>query len=102
MVITVLSVIWSTRQAILKISEASQDAEAMRGTLQEVSLVFILASCYYAMALSNWATFQSDSDISNPRTGRASYWLQASAEWICLMMYTWALIAPKVFPDRFQ
>ena len=72
----------------------------LRSILQETTLVFILISCYYAMVLTNWATLQKDSTLNNPKTGTASYWLQAAAQWACLLLYMWSLIAPKLFPDR--
>ena len=39
-------------------------------------------------------------DISDPKVGYSSFWIQASAQWICLIMYSWTLVAPKLFPDR--
>ncbi len=72
----------------------------LRMVLTEISIVFILTSSYFAMVLTNWATLQSSFAISNPRTGTTSMWLQASAQWIALLMYAWALVAPKLFPDR--
>jgi hypothetical protein len=72
----------------------------LRATLLEVSVVFILISCYYAMVLTNWATYQADDRLSNQRLGRTAMWLQASAQWIAIIFYMWALVAPKMFPDR--
>ena len=62
--------------------------------------MFILASSYYCMVLTNWATLQSSFSLSDPKTGDASMWIQASAQWAALLLYIWALVAPKLFPDR--
>ena len=66
----------------------------------EVSAVFILVTCYFAMVLTNWATVQSRYGLSTANSGTAAMWLQASGQWVALAMYAWSLIAPKLFPDR--
>ena len=66
----------------------------------ELAVVFILATTYYGMVLTNWSTLQTNGTIENPRTGYSSMWLQASAQWIALLLYVWALVAPTLFPDR--
>lgn len=81
-------------------SERGYYAPGLKVVLQEVSVVFILASSYYAMVLTNWVTLQQSYQLSNPKTGTAAMWLQASGQWIALLMYMWALVAPKLFPDR--
>jgi serine incorporator 1/3 len=76
------------------------DTPSLRVIFQEVSVVFILISAYYCMVLTNWATLQSSSSISDPRYGDIALWLQASAQWIAILFYIWTLFAPKFFPDR--
>jgi hypothetical protein len=110
--ITTLSLVWSTYTAVLKINEVLPDVETksqdvrgysspeLRVVLQETTVIFILISCYYAMVLTNWSTLQSSTNISNPKTGSSSFWLEASAQWISLSLYAWSLMAPKLFPDR--
>eukprot|EP01035_Chromulina_nebulosa_P020754 gene20754-26910_t len=117
--LTVVSLTWSTSTAINKIPsntsakvdnsnpiiEDNQSAKKevqpiLKNVLAEVSVVFILASTYYAMVLTNWATLQSNYNISSPRQGQAAMWLQASAIWVALSLYVWTLVAPKLFPDR--
>lgn len=114
MAITVLSLIWSTQTAVQRLQELQTEGEAssdpdapqdytkpgLQALFIESTIVFILISCYYGMVLTNWATLQSSDSINNPKTGTASFWLQASAQWICLLLYVWALLAPKLFPDR--
>ena len=66
----------------------------------EVSAVFILVTCYFAMVLTNWATVQSRYGLATANSGTAAMWLQASGQWVALSMYAWSLIAPKLFLDR--
>jgi len=114
MAITVLSLIWSTQTAVQRLQELSAENDVssdpdspqdynkpgLQALFVESTIVFILISCYYGMVLTNWATLQNSDSINNPKTGTASFWLQASAQWICLLLYVWALLAPKIFPDR--
>ena len=78
----------------------AQSTAGLGGILMEIAMVFILGSAYYAMALTNWATIQGSASIANPRSGTSSMWLQAAAQWIALLLYLWALVAPKLLPDR--
>ena len=52
------------------------------------------------MVLTNWATLQSSTSISSPKTGLAAMWIQAAAQWIAILMYVWSLVAPKILTDR--
>lgn len=74
----------------------------LRILLANVIVIFILATCYYAMVLTNWGTEQADFELGNARQGSEAMWLQASAQWVCFLMYIWAQIAPLLFPDRFD
>lgn len=75
-------------------------SSGLRYLLQQVSVVFILISTYYAMILTNWGTLQSSYDIAVPKSGQVAMWLQASGQWIAILLYIWSMIAPKLFPDR--
>ncbi len=72
----------------------------MKSLFVQVSVVFLLISGYFAMILTNWATLQTATSISNPKTGRAAMWIQAAGQWIAVVIYLWSLLAPKLFPDR--
>ena len=69
--------------------------------LIEVSIIFLLISCYFAMVVTNWATEQrANGDTSAPNQGKVAMWLQTSAIMIAISLYIWSLIAPIIFPDR--
>ena len=109
MALTVISITWATSSTISKVPGASVNVQdgntvdrvmSLRSVLQEISIIFILASAYYSMVLTNWATLKSNQISTDPRTGTDSMWLQASALFICIALYVWSLVAPKLFPDR--
>mgnify|MGYP001945643362 CR=1 FL=1 len=82
-------------------SEVKQGyTEDMKKLLTEVACIFLLVSCYFAMVITNWATEQRGGDSSNPTNGNAAMWLQATAQWIALVLYAWTLVAPTIWPDR--
>jgi hypothetical protein len=66
----------------------------------ELTTVFILISAYFAMVLTNWATYQEHSDSPDPKAGRAAMWMQAAGQWVAFLLYSWSLFAPALFPDR--
>ncbi|KAG5184707.1 serine incorporator/TMS membrane protein [Tribonema minus] len=71
------------------------------------NIVMILLSMFFGMMLTNWGVVQSDSSsienpatYSDPKNGEAAMWLTAAGQWACMLLYTWTLVAPKLFPDR--
>ncbi|XP_067123445.1 probable serine incorporator isoform X2 [Centruroides vittatus] len=64
--------------------------------------MFALASLYVMMTLTNWykpsahnVTAQANIDNFYP-----PMWIKIVSSWICIILYTWTLIAPIVLPDR--
>ena len=63
----------------------------------------LIISMYMAMLLTDWGVAPSADVESSGRkfsVGIASAWLQMSTNWLCCLLYTWTLIAPKLLPDR--
>eukprot|EP01039_Chlorochromonas_danica_P011289 gene11289-12594_t len=122
--LTVLSILWTTYNTVKKIPQITDsstgeainivnvgtttsakgeneiDLSLLRQLLAQVSLVFICVSGYYAMVLTNWATYQSSSDIYEARTGTSTMWIQASGQWIAIAFYLWSLVAPQILSNR--
>jgi Serine incorporator (Serinc) len=73
---------------------------SLKLALQSASILFICASAYYSMILTDWGTVRSSSGLSSAKEGVASMWFQATAQWIALLMYIWSLVAPLVCPGR--
>jgi Serine incorporator (Serinc) len=73
---------------------------SLKLALQSASILFICASAYYSMVLTDWGTVRSSSGLSSAKEGVAAMWFQATAQWITLLMYIWSLVAPLVCPGR--
>ncbi|XP_037026856.1 probable serine incorporator isoform X1 [Bradysia coprophila] len=61
-------------------------------------VVFITATLYVMMTLTNW--YQPNSTLETLNANAASMWVKIVSSWLCLALYTWSLIAPIVLPDR--
>lgn len=79
---------------------ANPTAAAADTPLQRFVFLFILvvASAYMAMVLTNWAT-GTESAIGTRATA-GNMWVQISAQWAAVALYTWTLIAPAVCTNR--
>ena len=64
-------------------------------------LIFALASMYMAMLFTGWGT-ASAMEKDRIDMGWASVWIKISAQWVISLLYAWTLVAPTVFPDRFN
>ncbi|KAF0689146.1 Aste57867_19418 [Aphanomyces stellatus] len=74
-------------------------------------LIMVLGAMYMAMVLTEWDTASgytfSDSknylldDIGGGRVqDGAAMWVHIASQWFIILLYTWSLVAPHVFPDR--
>lgn len=99
--ITAVSISYATYSAVsVVLKDSERMATNATRTLQGISMLFILSTCYFAMVLTNWATMQNSEGVSNNKNAYTSMWFQASAQWIAVLLYIWCLVAPKLFPDR--
>ncbi|CAF0857052.1 unnamed protein product [Adineta steineri] len=60
--------------------------------------MFLLATLYAMMTLTNWYTPAKDFHTYN--NNLASLWVKIVSSWLCVVLYIWTCIAPAVFPDR--
>lgn len=60
--------------------------------------MFLLASLYVMMTLTNW--FSPSSNLDTLNSNAAAMWVKISSSWMCIALYIWTLIAPAVLPDR--
>jgi len=79
--------------------EATEEAVAANG-FQFFHLMMMMGSCYLAMLLSSWAITGSSGIVTSTNSGTASMWVKLGSELLCLILYVWTLVAPKLFPDR--
>ncbi|KAL1449993.1 hypothetical protein WDU94_002456 [Cyamophila willieti] len=60
--------------------------------------MFILATLYVMMTLTNW--YSPNSSIESLNSNEASYWVKIISSWFCVGIYIWTLVAPMVLRDR--
>lgn len=65
-----------------------------------INIVLAFISCWIAMALTGWGSISTGGNAANPSVGRVSMWMIVSAQWLMYVLYTWTLVAPRLFPDR--
>lgn len=70
----------------------------------KLNVVLALISCYVAMILTGWGIIDAiDEDThnaANPTIGRVNMAILGISQWLALLLYTWTLVAPVLFPDR--
>lgn len=57
-------------------------------------------TCWISMVLTSFGSIQAGGDVANPQIGVVNMWIIISSQWLALSLYTWTLVAPRVFPDR--
>ena len=66
----------------------------------KLNAALAMVACWTAMVLTHWGELQSDGTIANPSVGRISMWMIMGSQWLMLSLYTWTLVAPRLFPNR--
>lgn len=60
--------------------------------------MFLLASLYIMMTLTNW--FSPSDDLQTLNANTAAMWVKISSSWMCVVLYIWTLVAPAILPER--
>ncbi|TFK21187.1 TMS membrane protein/tumor differentially expressed protein [Coprinopsis marcescibilis] len=64
-------------------------------------IIFCIATMYVAMLLTDWnVVSKSDNSVYIGRS-EAAMWMRIVSSWVCMILYTWSLVAPVILPDRF-
>jgi hypothetical protein len=66
-------------------------------------ILLIFASFYYPMLISFWGdptSTRSEDRSDYFAANRASFWIKIVAEWGSMLIFTFALIAPRVLKGR--
>ncbi|XP_037933929.1 serine incorporator 1 isoform X2 [Teleopsis dalmanni] len=61
-------------------------------------IVFVCASLYIMMTLTNW--YKPNSDIELFNANAASMWIKIISSWLGVLVYGWTLVAPIVLSNR--
>jgi len=70
-------------------------------------VIFAIGAMYVAMLLTDWnvvskAYNPSDSDeIVYIGRSETAMWMRVVSSWVCILLYSWSLLAPVFMPDRF-
>ncbi|XP_063815628.1 serine incorporator 3 [Pseudophryne corroboree] len=57
-----------------------------------------LASLYVMMTITNW--YSPDADLKTITSKWPAVWVKISSSWVCLLLYTWTLVAPIFLTNR--
>jgi len=75
-------------------------------SLWKLNVVLSLISCWVAASLTGWGSIQGGignegaHTAANPQVGEMNMIMITISQWIALVLYSWTLIAPKLYPDR--
>lgn len=82
---------------------SSSGAGRSGGDLWKLNVVLALISCWVAMILTGWGTVDNIDvfmHAANPTAGRVNMAIIGVSQWLAIGLYTWTLLAPRIFPDR--
>lgn len=79
-----------------EVRDNEEDAVAYNWSLFHI--VFITATLYVMMTLTNW--YQPNSSLDTLNANAASMWVKVVSSWVCVTLYGWTLVAPMVLSDR--
>lgn len=74
------------------------EEEAVAYSWSLFHVVFITATLYVMMTLTNW--YQPNSSLDTLNANAASMWVKIISSWFCVGLYAWTLVAPMVLTDR--
>lgn len=92
-----------TTGMVMEQNNSSASESASLGHVWKLNIVMALISCYVAMILTSWGTINvldENHNAANPTVGRVNMAILGIAQWLAICLYSWTLIAPRVFPDR--
>lgn len=83
-------------------SSRASESPSLKETWK-LNVVMALISCYVAMILTNWGTINGldeHHNAANPTVGRINMAILGISQWLAIGLYSWTLLAPRLFPDR--
>ena len=94
----------ASRDAFTLSNDQGDDAEQEAAdNFSFFHLMMTLGSGYLAMLLTSWRiTDAQGSNTQGTDSGEAAMWAKFGSELLCILLYTWTLIAPTVCKSRFD
>ncbi|RPB23832.1 TMS membrane protein/tumor differentially expressed protein [Terfezia boudieri ATCC MYA-4762] len=65
-------------------------------------VIFLLATSWVATLLTMQVETDLDGDFAPIGRTYTASWVKVVSAWVCYTLYTWTLVAPALFPDRFS
>jgi hypothetical protein len=69
----------------------------------KLNVIMTLISCYVAMILTGWGAINGldeNHNAANPTVGRVNMAIFGISHWVVIGLYSWTLMAPRLFPDQ--
>jgi hypothetical protein len=66
----------------------------------KLNISLATVTCWISMALTGFGSIEADGTVANPQIGEVNMWIMIGSQWCALVLYTWTLVAPRVFSDR--
>ncbi|ETK85404.1 hypothetical protein L915_09760 [Phytophthora nicotianae] len=82
----------ATTPPVKTVEPSQENRELIHEPWQFYSMM-CLAGLYMAMVLTDW-------NSADGSFNAVSMWVKIVAQWVTILMFSWTLIAPKLFPDR--
>ncbi|GKY95075.1 serine incorporator 3 [Mayamaea pseudoterrestris] len=81
-------------------NEAEDAKHGGLSTSWRLNAILVVVTCWTSMILTRWGDISTDGSVANPSVGSVAMWMIMTSQWLALLLYTWTLAAPKLFPER--
>ncbi|KAJ2830368.1 Membrane protein tms1 [Coemansia furcata] len=81
-------------------SDSDDERSGVQYNYTYFHVIFCLAAMYVAMLLTNWNSISSEDRVIIIGRSQTAVWVKIVTSWLCLLMYSWSMVAPIVLPDR--
>ncbi|XP_005190861.1 serine incorporator 1 isoform X1 [Musca domestica] len=78
--------------------KSDNETESVTYSWSLFHIVFVCASLYVMMTLTNW--YKPNSDIELFNANAASMWIKIISSWMGIFIYGWSLVAPAILTSR--
>jgi hypothetical protein len=85
---------------LIETGKEDEDEEDVSKPYIYFHVFMIFMSIYYCMLLTNWNIIDSDANKIIVQQTWISFWVKVVTMLLSVILYTWVLIAPRLFPDR--
>jgi hypothetical protein len=65
-----------------------------------LNAILVVVTCWTSVILTRWGDISTGGSVANPSVGQVAMWMIMASQWIALLLYSWTLAAPRLFPDR--